>query len=173
MNLKFFAYFIIFFTMISCEPKYKTLDTMIACAKESKRMDDTLICESQRCFSRIMKSNSQSLRITYNLPEHLKKGEFFIVYSGNLRTNNAFSEGSIALIIEGANGQLIHWGAQHIRYHVYETDTWCKFSDSIKIKYEDWQEKYHRIHVFPFLGNCNFEKFDVDTLKVTIKEKVS
>jgi hypothetical protein len=150
-----------------------TVETITVCANESKRMDDTLICESERCFSRVFKPNSQSMRVTYDLPAYLKESEFFIVYSGNLRTNNAFSEASIVLIIEGTKGQLIHWGGQPIRYHVYETDTWCKFTDSIRVRYEDWQEKYHRIHVLPYLGNCNFEKLDIDTLKVIIKEKVS
>jgi hypothetical protein len=60
-----------------------------------------------------------------------------------------------------------------LRPHVADLNTWCRFKDSIFLPKTFDSKIYNKINVFGLLGTSPGEAYDMDSLVITVKQKVS
>ncbi len=160
---------LVFFNF-SCDDKFKTFDSKILPANRIKISgSDTIIKDSTEnfYFSRLSKQGVGGLGTTFTIsPEHKNK-DLYVVVSGRVRTHYVFTNSTITISAINQKNEVISWQGIFLRYYYTECDKWCHFSDSIFLPGKD----YKLVNAFTFLGAPD-ESFDIDTLKVDIKEKI-
>ncbi len=155
----------------SCEDKYELIDSKTIVSDSKKINGDTILYDSSGSFyySRINKANSQGLLSQFILPDEFKTAQLEIVFSGRVKTNYAQSNAYINVAPFDQYGVMLGWNGICLRYYFTEINKWCYFKDSIHLKYESWNQPFHLINTFSYLGNSTNEKFDLDCLHVQIK----
>lgn len=103
-------------------------------------------------------------------PEHQDK-HFYIVFKGKIRSNYAQSNASIVFLAYDKNNNQLCWWALPARPHLVYQNQWNTFHDSLHIPGLINDVVYTTITAFPFLGPAKSETFDVDSLKVSLKQR--
>ena len=116
--------------------------------------------------------NRIGLRAEYTLPKKAQKKELWVVISGMIRTNYAHSTAIIAVQTNSEDGQMLCWKALHLRYYFTDINKWCFFKDSIYLPKGYYDKAHSKIATFAFSGTSANENFDLDSLFVTIKQKI-
>ena len=155
----------------SCEDKYELIDSKTTVPDPKKINGDTILYDSSGSFyySRITKINTQGLLSQFTLPDEFKTKDLEVVFNGRIRTNYAQSNTYINIVPYDRNGVMLGWNGVSLRYYFTEINKWCYFKDSIHLKFESWNQPFHLINTFSYLGNSTKEKFDLDCLHVQIK----
>lgn len=164
---------ILIFFLYSCDDKYNTIQTFKVTANNRSATADTVMKDGSGnfYFSRLRTPGTAGLIATYTLStEHQNKGIYALV-SGRIRTNYAHSNASIAFAAYDDKNEVLVWRAVFLRYYFTDIDQWCAFKDSIYFPANTKGKYYKSISALAFLGNSMKENFDIDTLKVEIKEK--
>jgi len=166
---------LIIFFLYACEDKYSTLKSFNITAAGRSATADTIIKDSINnfYFSRLRYPNTGGLSATYTLtPEHQNK-RLYVVVSGRARTNYAQSNAAIVFTAYDDREELLLWHALSLQYYFTDINKWCAFKDSLFFHPAVKNKYYGKISVVAYLGNATNERFDIDTLKVEIKEKIN
>lgn len=171
-----FPKIILFCTLVlvcfSCADRYEPINTQVIIPDQVSRADDTLMYDSLAHvpFSRLRRLASFGLRYAYELPEQNRGKEMYVVVSGRTRSNYAQSTAVIVVVTHKDNEQL-SWQVIPMRLYYTEQNKWCTFRDSVRVPEKfDWKE-YTRLDVVTHLSNSTQELFDIDTMKVVLKQK--
>ncbi len=163
----------IIFFIISCEDKFSIVESKTFPAQQIAHQNDTVINDTitHSFFSRLHNRGAFGMIYTYFPPDNIRDKPMEIVFSGNARTNYAYSNAFVNVTMGSKKGVQLGWTGRNLRYFFTDINTWCKFRDSVTFKREDWHDPYYRIDVFSYLPNPTQENFDIDTLFVKIKVK--
>ncbi len=164
---------IIFFS--SCGESYEFVGTQTMHARKDIVSQDTIIYDSinKFYFSRLTKPNTMGIRTDLKLPKENQDQPLWIVFEGNFRTNRPYSFATITLMAGNDEIQTMCWNSGFLRIHITGLNKWCHFKDSLFLPSQLNFHIYNKISAFAFLPPSAGEQFDLDSLTVTIRQKVS
>lgn len=164
--------FVIFFC-VSCGEKYRTVHRQFMLVDKFNLKDDTLITdrETGRPFSRLQRPNTFGRTYVYTLSEKQRGKGFYVIFKGKIRSNYAESNATITVSLHNEKKEQLAWLPLFLRRHFFDINKWCYFQDSIRVEPLYKWNKVKTISCMPYLSNSSAERFDVDTLEVTIKEE--
>lgn len=170
-----YIFFLFSFLLLfsSCAERYEEIGRQLTTARTNKMREDTLIFDSihKSYFSRIMKPNGGGLQTVYQIPAEHQNKELWVVLEGRIRTNYPHTHSTITLITASEKGEMLCWKASFLSTYYTKLNDWCHFKDSIWLPHNFNNTSYKVINAFAYLGNQPGEKFDMDTLIVTVKRK--
>jgi len=160
------------FCMLSCVERYTTIHQQMMMIDKNKLQDDSLIKYpgTNSYFSRIKEHGSFGRRMVFPLNEKQERKEFYIVFTGKIRSNYPQSKSTITVVTNDKSGAQIDWRCVFLKTFYTEMNRWCYFKDSVKITVDERWRKHRSITCFPFLPSGTGEAFDIDSLYVSINE---
>jgi hypothetical protein len=160
--------------LASCEDRYAVIQTLAITPEALPGRADTVMTDAAGNFrfSRIKTRATGGLNAGWTLPEERRNKELCVVVTGRARSNYAHSNADIVLAASSPTNKLTVWRAVHLRYFNVDENHWFPFRDSFLLKATAENEVYSSMNIFAFLGDSEKETFDMDTLKVIIKEKL-
>ncbi len=162
------------FFLAGCSDKYQVIQSITVTPNINKPTGDTIILDSTKkfYFSRLRAKGTGGLIGTYKVTaDHVNK-QLYIVVSGRVRTNYAHSNSTITVAVNDDQKNTIVWRAMSLKYYFTEINKWCPFKDSIMLAPNTDGKYYNEISVLTFMGPSESENFDIDTLKIQVKEKL-
>ncbi|MCE3260215.1 MAG: hypothetical protein K0S12_1856 [Bacteroidetes bacterium] len=173
MRLLLIAFLFLLFS--SCGESYTHVGTEVKVPEKGKMKEDSLLFDSigRFYFSRVRSPGAFGLFHTYYLPGKNQNKELWVVVEGRVRSNVPHSMGTITLVASNEKDEMLCWKACFLRSHITELNTWCRFKDSIFLPEKLESKAYNKFNVFGLLGNSPGEAYDMDSLVVTVKQKVS
>jgi hypothetical protein len=176
MYLKKLIKIVIFYSAVflfsRCENRYQKIYSEIVIPSPKRCKQDTIIKDSLHnfYFSRLNKASTSGMQFVFNVPEKNQDKELCVVFSGRARTNYAYSNASISFMALTKEGEQLFWNAIKLRNVFIGNNNWSAFRDSVIFPRNFFGKKYSLITGFPFLGESSSENFDVDSMRVEIRE---
>ncbi len=175
MRKKITTLIVSIFFLSACDDRYITLKTLTITANTNKPGTSSVVMvDSLKHFeySRLKGKSQGGLIGTYTVtPEHSNK-QLYVIVSGKIRTNYAHSNSNIIIAATDDKNELILWRGIYIQYYYTEINKWCPFKDSMLLPPSVNNKYYKEVSALAYLGNSENENFDIDTLKIEIKEKL-
>ncbi|MCE3228224.1 MAG: hypothetical protein K0S32_2775 [Bacteroidetes bacterium] len=175
--MRYFAaiLFLLGVLLSSCGESYKTVGRQISVPEKGKLHDDSLLFDSigKFYFSRLVSPGVFGVYNTFHIPEENIKKELWVVFEGRARSNYPYSNGTITVVGSNEKNETLCWKARFLKSHLIDVNTWSHFKDSIFLPAQLDFKTYNVINTFVLLGPSAGEKFDVDSLVVTVRQKVS
>ena len=164
----------LFVIVVCCTDRYKTVHEHYVMINTSDLKNDSLIFDSlsKSYYSRLNKPASFGRTFSYKLSKAQEGKKFYLVFYGKTRSNYAQSNATITIIGHTSQNEQICWLSIFLRRHYTDQNKWCYFRDSIRIEPTYLGKTISTITCVPYLAGSNTEEFDLDTLLVTIKEKL-
>ena len=162
-------------SIVSCDKPYQIIDQKIVRVNQKQLKEDSLLRDTVFNFnySRLSKPNSSGLESVFYVPEKYKNKPLRIIFNGKSRTNQVYTNASVVIsLLHGSDNQILIWKVMSLRYAYTDVNKWCWVSDSIDVGPTQENKTYSCIDVITHLGNTTLEKFDMDSLIVTIKCKI-
>lgn len=159
----------------SCGESYLPVGKQIVVPQKGKQKDDSILPDlsGRFNFSRVQNPGAFGLFGTFMVPRENQDKELWIVFEGRARTNLPHSNATITVVGSNEKGETLSWDARFLRSHFTNVNQWCRFKDSIFLKSQLNFHPYDRVNVFALLGPSPGEKFDMDSLIITVRQKVS
>jgi hypothetical protein len=160
---------------VSCTETYDFVGEQIIVPIEENAKEDIILKDSTSnfLFSRIQGSGATGLFTYFKIPFDNQNKELWIVFQGRLRSNLPQSHAAITVSGSNDSGEVLSKDICPLRYFVTETNKWCHFKDSVFLKSKLNFRPYNIVHVYALLENSYLEAFDIDTLRITIRQKNS
>jgi hypothetical protein len=157
---------------VCCGNNYNTIEVQTLSSNNVRRVNDTVMEDSfhHLQFSRLSKPASFGMTADFKLPEEYQGHECYVVVSGRARSNYAQSDAFIVVVTHKDQEQ-ISWMVMPVKYYITELNTWCPFRDSIRLPEKIDGKTYNLITIAAHLATSQKENFDLDTLRVSIKQK--
>lgn len=167
---------VVFFVQLfsACRQDAELVDEkLLLPADVTIHQDDTVMTDTINAalFSRLNKAASQGMLYEYRLPPERQDKHFYIVFKGKIRSNYAQSNAAVVFLAFDKNNNQLCWWALPARPHLVYQNQWNTFHDSLHIPGLINDVVYTTIRAFPFLGASTAESFDVDSLKVSLKQR--
>jgi hypothetical protein len=165
--------FVVLFS--SCGESYITVGKQITLPEKGKQKEDSIFVDSSGKFnfSRIQNPGAFGLFNSFKIPLENQDKELWVVFEGRARSNFPHSNGTITVVGSNDKGETLCWKACFLKAHLTDVNKWCHFKDSIFLTSQLNFHPYNVINTFALLGTSPGEKFDMDSLVVTVKQKVS
>lgn len=171
-------FFVIFFltliVLMSCDESYVTINQERLVPDKKKFIDDNLLRDSSSHSNYLSysKPGAHGQELVFKVKEIYKSKKIRIVVCGKFRTNNIYSKSTITTaVLSGNENKVLIWKPIFLKYAYKEINKWSWYKDSIDLNETFDGKEYNYINTFAVLGDVNFEKFDIDSLSVTIKYK--
>lgn len=171
----FFSFLFALFLLTSCEAPFLPVATYTAIpGKTNLPSSDTVMTDSISGikFSRLTKVGVGGIAVKHEFKQEQQNKPTWVVFSGRLRSNYVHSNSSITISGSDPTGQNILWKAVFLKYHLVELNRWMPFRDSVLIPPSYDNKLFQTIYVFTYMGGKPGENFDLDTLRVLIKQQL-
>jgi len=166
--------FIVSVFFVSCADRYETIHEQSILIDKKNLRDDTLIKDSisQHYFSRIKRKGSYGRMLNFQLAKDQVGKEFYVVFEGRIRTNYPQSNSTISVATNDRSGNQIDWLVAFLKPFYSTVNEWCYFKDSVRIEHNKKGSKLTAISCFAYIPVGTDELFDMDSLRVAIKQKM-
>ncbi len=157
----------------SCRKKYEIAESRILTVDNVKRVDDAVLEDSlgHFQFSRLSRPGTFGMMADFELPEKNQDCDGYVIVSGRVRSNYVQSEAFLVVVTHKDQEQL-SWQTLPVRLYTTHLNAWCPFKDSIFLPAKMGGKAYNKITVAAQLANSKDEVFDLDTLYISIKQKL-
>jgi hypothetical protein len=171
--MKRISFLIIFIVCIffSCSEDSVLITKDTISTGKYKLRDDTILEDSLSHikFSRLVDPKSFGMNGAYEIPEEFKHKALRIIYECKIRTNQVYTKSAIAIGITDST-KVIEWKAVSLRFAYTDVNAWCWYKDSAE--FGPTKEDKDFVDISAYLNETKIEKFDIDSLLITIKYKL-
>lgn len=160
--------------LTECGERYVSIGKQIAVPEKDNKEGEILFDSLGKFyFSRLTDSGGVGLFNGFKLEDKYLDKELWVVFEGNARSNFPYSNGTITVIGSNDKNEDLCRIPAYLKYHLTGINKWCHFKDSIFLTSQLNFHVYNVINTFVTLGVSGKEKLDVDSLIVTVRQKVS
>lgn len=165
--MKFLLPLSLFFLLISCKEEAEIIDQKLFVFTDSNggRKDSANL---DHYYFRHDSIYTIGFIDTVRFTEEQLSNKIIMDYKGKIRTNFVHSFACLRIVLYH-DQQPIHWSGILLRDEVVDLNIWNRFKGYFVLPYRTNDRQYNKAIIYTELAEGKSEKFDIDSVEITLK----